>query len=344
MAYVHVRHSTTGVLGGEAVARGRTRRVECLRFVMASKATPRLGVEGAIAELVQRQVGVISHRQLVSCGLEPAAIGYRARAGRLFRVHRGVYALSSAPLATRGGWIAAHLACGADSLLSHRTASAAWGLSTDRGLPDVTVVAAKARSHPAIATHRARSLRPQDITSRDGIPLTAVPRTLLDCAATEPRRTLRRMVEEADRLGLLQIEPTLLLLEEIRGHLGIGPLRSEIAQYSGAAPTRSELEDRCLDLLREHGLPAPLVNAAVAGWEVDLYWPRARLAVELDGQTFHRGRAQTRRDHRKEEALDGAGIALRRFDWWQVTRQGPTVARAIRRGLERGAPAEPASA
>jgi very-short-patch-repair endonuclease len=143
------------------------------------------------------------------------------------------------------------------------------------------------------------------------------------------------MIEEADRKQLLHSDQLREMLERSGGHHGGERLRALTADFTVALPTRSELEDRCLELLRSAGVPQPRVNAAVAGYEVDLYWPAQRFAIELDGYAFHRGRAQARRDRRKEEALDRAGIALRRFDWWQVTDDGSDVVAAVRRGLAR---------
>jgi very-short-patch-repair endonuclease len=42
-----------------------------------------------------------------------------------------------------------------------------------------------------------------------------------------------------------------------------------------------------LELVREAGLPLPVVNARIAGYEVDFHWPAARLIVETDGRETH---------------------------------------------------------
>ena len=41
-----------------------------------------------------------------------------------------------------------------------------------------------------------------------------------------------------------------------------------------AAPTKSRLERALRKTLHEHGLPQPVSNGFVCGYEVDLHWPQ----------------------------------------------------------------------
>jgi predicted transcriptional regulator of viral defense system len=95
-------------------------------------------VDLAIAALAERQHGVIGHLQLRSLGLSRESIQRRVRAGRLHRVHRGVYAVGHKRLTQRGRWMAAVLAGAEDAHLSHRSAAALWGLLPNRGEIHVT--------------------------------------------------------------------------------------------------------------------------------------------------------------------------------------------------------------
>ena len=55
-------------------------------------------------------------------------------------------------------------------------------------------------------------------------------------------------------------------------------LRAILAEHSpGSTRTRTELEERFLALCREHRLPNPEVNAEVEGFEVDFFFPNAKL-------------------------------------------------------------------
>jgi len=123
-----------------------------------------------LAELVRRQHGVVSRQQLAEAGFLRDAITVRLRAGRLHRVHAGVYSVTPRPLIPRHGrWMAAVLASGADALLSHWSAAALWGIRPNgRSRVDVTVAH---RSRSSRAIHRHVSSVPEDERAvHEGIP------------------------------------------------------------------------------------------------------------------------------------------------------------------------------
>jgi predicted transcriptional regulator of viral defense system len=137
----------------------------------------------AIAAIAARQHGVVAHRQLTALGVGRGAIHNRTLTGRLHRVQRGVYAVGHPRLIGRGRWMAAVLAGGPSALLSHRSAAALWGLGFDAGSRiEVTVSGRGGRGRAGLALHHVRAFDPRDRTVRDGIPLTTIPRTLLDLA------------------------------------------------------------------------------------------------------------------------------------------------------------------
>jgi len=166
------------------------------------------------------------------------------------------------PLTRRGDWLAAVLACGPSAALSHRSAAQLWALRPFQAGPiDVSVTTAGGRRRPAIRVHRTTSL-PR--VTLDHVPVTTVSRTLLDLAAVVSATELRRAIDEADRVDKLCLAELTAAVEARRGHRGNAALREILADYTGAAPTRSELEAIFLDLLRAHGLPLPEVNAGGA--------------------------------------------------------------------------------
>ena len=94
--------------------------------------------------------------------------------------------------------MAAVLACGAGSVLSHRPAGALWQICWERGGCDVTAPG-HVRSRPGLRVHQA-PLPPDELTIHQGIPVTTVPRTLFDLAAVLPERQLERALNEAEVL------------------------------------------------------------------------------------------------------------------------------------------------
>src|SRR5687768_6344018 len=73
---------------------------------------PEPPLDRAIGELAARQHGVVSLRQLQLAGLTASAVRKRATAGRLHRLHRGVYAVGHRRVTGRGRLMAAVLAYG----------------------------------------------------------------------------------------------------------------------------------------------------------------------------------------------------------------------------------------
>jgi very-short-patch-repair endonuclease len=71
-------------------------------------------------------------------------------------------------------------------------------------------------------------------------------------------------------------------------------------------------------LIRKGDLPAPLVNHRIAGVEVDFYWPDQRLAVEIDGATYHSSPRAFARDRRRNGKLFDAGIRVMRVAWEDI--------------------------
>ena len=81
-----------------------------------------------IAELADRQHGVVATWQLREFGFTHNEIRYRAAVGRLHRIYQGVYAVGHRKLTPHGHRMAAVLAYGPDAVISHQTAAANWGI------------------------------------------------------------------------------------------------------------------------------------------------------------------------------------------------------------------------
>jgi very-short-patch-repair endonuclease len=97
----------------------------------------------------------------------------------------------------------------------------------------------------------------------------------------------------------------------------------------GATPTRSELEERFLNLCDDHDIPRPQVNTRIEGEEVDFVWREKRLIVEVDGYAYHRSPSAFEQDRERDVTLALAGWRVLRFTWAQITRRSAWVARAL---------------
>ncbi len=123
-------------------------------------------------------------------------------------------------------------------------------------------------------------------------------------------------------------EELVAYVERHRGEPGARALAGMINQAGGPVFTRSVFEERFRDEGRRFQLPTPLYNSVVSGWEVDVYWPAARLALELDGAKYHRAWRSQQHDRRRDSDLAAQGVNVIRITWDQLVNETePTMMR-----------------
>jgi very-short-patch-repair endonuclease len=284
-----------------------------------------------IAKLADRQHGVVALWQLLALGIGRGAIEWRVANGRLHRLHQGVYAVGHRKLAWRGVLIAAVLACGPEAVLSHRSAARLWGIRPDnRRDVDVTVPSRGAHRRKGIQPHSVRTLDPRDTTTIDGIPVTTLPRTLLDLAEVVPKDHLIKAITQAEIKGIIDLRALEAQMARSPGRRGHKPLRAILSDAVIEPHTRQELEHRFLQLIHEAKLPRPLINTLVEGYQVDAVWPHAKIIVELDSWEFHRHRNAFEGDRERDFVLTLAKYRVVRITWRQLTRHPETVIQRLR--------------
>ena len=296
---------------------------------MARKPATR-SVDAIIAELAARQHGVVERLQLLAAGVTVAQIEGRIRRGLLIRLYRGVYAVGHAVLQPAGHRLAAVLACGGRAVLSHRAATSHWALRAFAATAiDVTSPGGSGRVRAGLRVHRSR-LEEWERTVHDAVPITTPARTLLDVAEVLPRRALERVVAEAEHQRLFDLAAIERVLDAHPHRHGAGRLASLLADAGvGDELTRSELDERVLEICDRHGFPRPLVNARVAGLEVDFYWPSARLVVEADSRRYHLTAAAFERDRERDAHLMLRGVRVLRLTSRRIAREPDAIAATL---------------
>jgi very-short-patch-repair endonuclease len=266
----------------------------------------------------------VTRAQLLGAGASHSAIGRALRAGRLHRVHRGVYAAVAPELLTEEGHlIAALLAAGDGALLSHGTAAWRWRIIP--APPSVMTLATPRRRVvvPGVDVFGSAFLRPGDTTQNGRFPTTSVARTLLDLASRYARRPLLRALAEAEfqhDVRPADVERTLR-----RGHPGSANLRAALAEHApGHGEMKSRLERRFRDLLIQHGIELPERNQPVGPWTVDCLWRERRVVVELDGRQHERPH-QADRDDDRDLWLRRHGYVVRRYGKRQIEQRPDEV-------------------
>ena len=160
---------------------------------------------------------------------------------------------------------------------------------------------------------------------RDGIPLTAVARTLVDLATELRLIPLERAVNEADKRDFIDPETLRTQLDDYAGEPGARALRQLLDKRTFRL-SDSDLEIYFRPIITRAGLPPPLSKQIVNGWEVDFYWSALGLVVETDGLRYHRTPAAQVRDAKRDRTHTIAGMMPLRFTHYEI-RYEPTQVR-----------------
>jgi hypothetical protein len=213
--------------------------------------------------------------------------------------------------------MAAVLACGPSSLL--RGMPAAWLLGLLRNTaraPQAEVLTKTERRIGGIVTVRARIFDEGDRWEWHGIPVTTVPRTLVDLAAYLSLDDLARACHEAGVKHRTTPAHVGKVIETRPRTPGVANLRRVIA--GDVHVSLSALERRFLQRLRGARLPLPLTNVVADSRRVDCRWSEHRLTVELDSYRFHRSRHAWELDRRREREAYARGDQFRRYTYGDV--------------------------
>lgn len=298
--------------------------------------------ERQLHELASRQYGSFSRRQVLAAGLRDDLVKRRLAAGRWLRLAPGVYGLPGWPPSwMRSLWVA-HLDVGAGSVVSHEAAAALHGL-TPFG-PGPLVLTVRHGSPPRCGdpeVHQSRDLVPAHVTRFHGLPVTTVPRTLVDLAAVTRPGRLAVALDDAclsRRCGLQEVQD---LYDELRrpGKQGMRRLGQVLAARGpGYTPPNSVLERRLLRLLERGGLPRPVLQASFP-WRpssphrVDGLYPSGRVIVECDGRRWHSRMESMAEDRRRDRDAQLHGYRVYRFVWEDITKDPEMVCSTLRRAL-----------
>jgi very-short-patch-repair endonuclease len=274
------------------------------------KASP----DKTISALASRAHGVVTRADLLRAGVTPEQIKQRLQRGSLIPIHRGVYRAGHHSPSREARYLAAVKACGNEAVLCGRAAAHLWRLI--RGTPPKPEVRAPTKRRVrGVITHRSL-VAPSDTADWRGIPLTSVPRTLVDLASSLPEDELARVCHEAG--GLYRTTPKQVNSVLARVPNARGRAKLERVLIGDVRVTLSPLESRFLELLSQARLPLPVTNKVAGGHRVDCRWPEHRLTVELDSYRHHNSRHSWEQDRLREREARERGDEFRRYAWRDV--------------------------
>jgi very-short-patch-repair endonuclease len=288
----------------------------------------------AVRAIARGQAGIAARAQLLAAGVDGSVIGRAVRAGKLHRIHRGIYATVAPELLTEEGrLVAALLAAGDGALLSHGTAAWRWRIIA--APPSViTLAVPRRRTVGGLKLHVSGRYRAGDTVLNGRFPTTSVPRTLLDLATRYDHRALLRALAEAEfhhDLRPADVERTLR-----RGHPGSANLRAALKEHApGHGDVKSQLERRFRRLLIRRAIELPLRNQELGPWTVDCLWRDRRVVVELDGRQHERPH-QADSDDDRDLWLRRHGYVTRRYGKRQIDERPDDVVVDLLDALARG--------
>ena len=289
--------------------------------------------------LMAKQQGLITRDQAMSLGATPGGIRRRTDRGEWLKLMRGVYSDAAAPRTAERNLMALCLAGGPGTFATSLSAAWLWGLGSEPQQHYLITAGTRVRRISGASIRRTTRMDASDTTSRSGIPVTTVDRTIIEAARDIDGRYLRQLLEAALRRKLTYTERIEKRLTNLgpQGRKGSGALRSCLAEISdGQPPTESELESAFLTLCRKAKLyPQRQVNLRDASFigRVDFCFLDEMVIVEVDGRDTHTIRSDFERDRVRDARLAAQGWTVLRFTWRQVTKQSAEVTSAVKKSL-----------
>lgn len=290
----------------------------------------------AVARIAAGQRTLVTTAQLAECAMGKDAVAHRVKSQRFHPVFHGVYSVGCGELPPLALELAALLAVGNKSFISHQSAAFVWGfVKSPPEEVQVSVVGRCCESRNGIRVHRIHAIDERELRRHEGLWISSPARALLEVAAILPRHGLADAVGEGVGGRLVnraQIEAT---LARNRGRRGSARLAEVIGDEDAMTITRSRAEKAFLKLMRESGLPMPQVNERLGRYVPDFMWPEQRLIVELDSYTFHGGPNGFDSDHDKDLVYREAGFDVLRPTRSHVIKEPMRILVLVAQGLTR---------
>ncbi|WP_040526750.1 type IV toxin-antitoxin system AbiEi family antitoxin domain-containing protein [Gordonia paraffinivorans] len=273
--------------------------------------------------------GVFTIGDAVEHGLTRSGVHRRLKAGLWTPHSRGVYTLADHPVTARTRARLAVAAAGKNAVLSGLGA-AWWHKIVDDPPKRFTVTAPRSRHGTRIEDVRVRyrTLDDAETVTRDHLPITCLPLTVLEAAVEGDSQIL----DNALLLRRVSIEQLCKAGRRRRNKEDAAEIAALIARVGEGA--RSEAERRAVAVLRQAGLSGFVCNHPVGGYFVDVAYLDALLAVEIDGMAFHRDADTFQRDRRRRNELIALGWTVLNFTWADLQERPEYVVACVRTALD----------
>lgn len=284
---------------------------------------------------VRRQAGVISRQQALEVGLSRDQIDRRLASGTWLPLHRGVYLVAGFRRSDEARLRAASLWAGPDAVV--HGASAAWWHGMLADLPDTVTLTIpprrRRRSLPPDIVVRRRTLPSADEVVRLDVPVVSGALAVLEAAvelgpggAVFLDRALQRHVRFPE------------LYRAYTRNLGAHGWKTATKLLVAAADRAGSAAERLMvRLLRSSRIHGWTLQHPFGPYLIDVAFPSARVAVEVDGWAWHVDVLRFQSDRRRQNALVAAGWTVLRFTWHDLTGRPAEVVAEIKAEVTRPA-------
>jgi very-short-patch-repair endonuclease len=279
-----------------------------------------------VSEYLRRHDGVITLEQARAAGMSPRAVQRRLQSGRWRRCTRGVYFADDRPFTDEARIRAAVWGYGRSAVASGL--SAAWWHGLTQFAPDLPEVTVPRDSHGrrhADTRLRRRDLRDADVAEIRGLRVTSLPLTVVEAAAQRGGGA-----QLLDRALQRRVDLDSLWRAHLRNKGRTGAPRSRRLLQAASDGARSAAERLLHRLLRDAGISGWKANLRVGGYRVDVGFPHAKVAIEVDGFAFHSGAEAFQIDRERQNDIVLRRWQVLRFTWLDLTEYPERVIRLIR--------------
>jgi hypothetical protein len=267
-----------------------------------------------------------------------------AERGELLRIGRGYYATADlaglVPALPAGRLLlsaaAAAVALGPTAAVSHHTAAQLHGLAM-LGRPPAALALTRP---PGAGSRSARSgvrvhcaaLPEEHVGGRFGVPVTTVPRTVIDLARALNFRAAVVVADSALQQKLTSRNELTRVIAACQRWPG---LRNavQVAEFADGG-AESPLESLARVVFRDGGLPPPELQVEIRDSEfigrVDFLWRQFRTIAEVDGAGKYADQSLAIRQLRRDKRLREAGYEVLHFDWHEINSDPGYVVTAVR--------------
>jgi hypothetical protein len=278
--------------------------------------------------------GVTSARRAQELGVSAATFHRRATAARGWGApHPGVRTSPTSVAGVKRDLLVATRALRGTSAAAGQAAT--WLHDLRRWPPDRLEVVVDHRGYlpalgPPYAMRRARWLRADDVAEIDGVPTLTVPALLLSVARW-PLRELRALLIDALHRGLVTVPAVRARVGTVGPTAGVGGLRRLLDELADRTVESVFHDDVLEELLRlgyrpsRHPVRIDTDDGRGVLADIGLPW---KVAVEPEGDAYHRTREQRRKDRRRAAQYAGTEWRSVPVDWrdWHLERSSVLAA------------------